>query len=78
MAIKYFRESSDPAPAIARRISDRIDARQGEAQPEGAVYNAEGGSAGAYWTFDVWGSEEAARRFYDAIRDPGRDIPATT
>ena len=78
MSVKYFRESSGTTPPLARRIADRIDARQGCAPPEGAIYHAEGGSAGAYWTFDVWESEEAARRFYDAIRDPGRDSPATT
>ena len=78
MSIKYFRESSGTTPPLARRIADRIDARLGGAPPEGAIYHAEGGSAGAYWTFDVWESEEAARRFYDAIRDPGRDSPATT
>ena len=78
MAVAYFHEWVGVTREMARRVSDRINAQLGDAPPEGAVYHAEGETDAAWWVFDVWESEDAARRFYDDVLAPvtdAMDIP---
>lgn len=70
MAVAYFNDWPGATPDMARGVADRIGAQLGDSPPEGGIFHAEGESDGAWWTFDVWESDDIAQRFYDAIRDP--------
>ncbi len=70
MAVAYFHEWPGVTQEMAQRVQTRLYAQLGNAAPEGGIYAADGEADGAYWTFDVWESEDTARRFYTEIRDP--------
>ncbi len=73
MAVAYFHEWPGATREMAQGVSDRINAQLGGAPPEGAIYHAEGESGGGWWGFDVWESEDAARRFYDEMLTPAAE-----
>ena len=70
MAIAYFHEWPGATPEMAQAVSDRVSAQTGGAPPEGGLFHAEGQSDSGWWSFDVWESEDAARRFYDELVGP--------
>lgn len=70
MVVAYFQEWPGVTREIAHGVADKIDAQLGGVRPEGELYHAEGDTEGAWWTFDVWESEDAARRFYDEMLNP--------
>lgn len=73
MAVVYFHEWPGKTTAMAQGVSDGINAQLGSAIPEGAIFHAEGGPDGAWWSFDVWESEDAAQRFYNEILQPATE-----
>ena len=70
MAVAYFQEWTGATRELGKRVSERMNAQTGGAPPEGGIYHAEGESDGAWWTFDVWESENSAQRFYDETLRP--------
>ena len=70
MAVAYFCEWPGATEEMAQRVQQRINVQTGDAPRERAIFHADGEADGAYWTFDVWESEDAARRHYSTIRDP--------
>ena len=73
MAIAYFHEWPGATPEMAHAVSDRISAQTGGGRPEGGIYHAEGQSDSGWWSFDVWESEDAARRFFDEMLKPAAE-----
>lgn len=70
MAMAYFHEWPGVTREMAQGVQGRIYAELGNAAPDGGIFAADGETDGAYWTFDVWESGDAALRFYHEIRDP--------
>ena len=73
MAVAYFQQWPGATREMAQGVSDRINARTGGSPPEGAIFHAEGEAEGSWWAFDVWESEDAARRFYDETLKPAAE-----
>jgi hypothetical protein len=73
MAVAYFHEWPGTTREMGQEVADRVNARLGDAPPEGAIFHADGEAGGAWWGFDVWESEDAAQRFYDGILGPATD-----
>ncbi len=70
MAVAYFHEWPGVTQEMAQRVRARLYAQLGNAAPEGGIYAADGEADGAYCTFDVWESEDAAQRFFDEMLKP--------
>ena len=70
MAIAYFHEWPGVTREMAQGVKGRIYAQLRNAAPERCIFAADGETEGAYRTFDVWESQDAAFRFYQGIRDP--------
>ena len=73
MAIAYFHEWPGATPEMAQAVSDRVSAQTGGGAPEGGLFHAEGQSDSGWWSFDVWESEDVARRFFDEMLKPAAE-----
>ncbi len=67
MAVAYFHEWPGATTEMGQEVVNRINAQLGNAAPQGSIFHVDGEAADGWWGFDVWESEDAARRFYDDI-----------
>lgn len=74
MAVALFTQWPAGPAETSQRVGERINQRLGDQPPAGGLYHAEGPTAdGGWWTFNVWESEEAFRRFHQDILHPVLD-----
>ncbi len=74
MAIAVFSQWPPGPTATVERIAERINRLLGGQPPAGSLYHAEGPTdEGGWWTFNVWESEDAFRRFNQDILQPVLD-----
>ncbi len=71
MTVAYYSVMPNTSPEQAQQVSSYVNQQIGTEAPAGGVYHAEGPlDDGSWWSFDVWDSEDSARRFYDDILTP--------
>ncbi len=82
MSVAFFFEMPQVDAGTAAQFSAYINERLGPRQAEGGVFHAEGPDGrGGWWSFNVWASDGAFRRFFEAYVVPaaahiGVDTPA--
>ena len=74
MAVALFTRWPAGPAETSQQVAERINQRLGDRPPAGGLYHAEGPTDdGGWWTFNVWESEDAVRRFHQEILHPVLD-----
>jgi hypothetical protein len=70
MSVAYFTEFADVSTDTAQKVAEHVRGIIGAAAPDGGIFHAEGATDNGWWSFDVWGSDEQADRFYRDVLAP--------